>query len=280
MNPNIRLASRTAVDIESHPSQGNGKAYPQSFRDMVMGMVDQQPHQLRSAEVRQLQRSKLFPCDRTIHNWRQRRIELNHYRPFHRTGNHRAAREIKGRNLIELALFRSVRPKSQIIEVKAFLFNRDPIGNLPFSNSQIHRAETSLDLTRKAASTTAMKAYLPHNLQLCHNYFHCNYSLGIADQDTDDMIDLDEMGLFLESSNRNHGKTVRGTRCDQAGVYNRGEKIEYSCWNQWRQERPDAMDRDLDRRRNNFGKILSFHHQDLWWSTAKVSWAGILFYNG
>ena len=40
-----------------------------------------------------------------------------------------------------------------------------------------------------------------------------------------DITDIDEAGFFLESSNRNYGKTVLCLRCSQNGVYGRGEKV-------------------------------------------------------
>jgi len=140
-------------------------------------------------------------------------------------------REITGDSLINLAIFRTIHPKAQLAEVKAFLFTRNQNNNDdPYSDSQIHRAETKLDLTRKSASTTAAKAYLPKNLQLRHMYFNCNYPLGIADIQTDDIIDSNEAGFFLESSNRRFGKTVRRDRCDEEGAYDKcSEKLNTLC---------------------------------------------------
>ena len=54
-----------------------------------------------------------------------------------------------------------------------------------------------------------------------------DYPNGIADVEVDDLIDIDEMGLVLESSNRKFGKTVRGLRADQKGKYNRGVKMNF-----------------------------------------------------
>ena len=54
-----------------------------------------------------------------------------------------------------------------------------------------------------------------------------DYPNGIADVDVNDMIDLDEMVLFLESSNMKFGKTLRGLRADQQGKYNRGLKMNF-----------------------------------------------------
>ena len=58
-------------------------------------------------------------------------------------------------------------------------------------------------------------------------YCEMNYPLGIADVSLADLIDMDEMGLFLESTNRKFGKTLRGLRADEQGPYNRGVKMNF-----------------------------------------------------
>ena len=42
------------------------------------------------------------------------------------------------------------------------------------------------------------------------------------------LIDLDEVGLFLQSINRKYGKTLRGVHVDHEGQYNRGIKMNFS----------------------------------------------------
>ena len=82
-------------------------------------------------------------------------------------------------------------------------------------------------MTTVAASTTANQAYLSINLKMSRIYWAENYINGIANIDVDDLINLDEMGLSLESQNRKIGKTVRGARADQKGQYNRGVKMNF-----------------------------------------------------
>ena len=65
--------------------------------------------------------------------------------------------------MANLALIRANLPKSRLYEVKAFLYSANPV-QIPFSNSQICRAEDILGLSRKAASTTANDAYIPLNV--------------------------------------------------------------------------------------------------------------------
>ena len=231
MNDKLRPPTRTVEAVTDHASRGVGKAYPPETREQVMATVDHHPGELNSHHTLHLQQLRKYPSRRTIQRWIQRRNDLGHVRPFQRTGNNRALREITGDSLINLAIFRAVSPKAQLAEVKAFLFTRNQNNNFnPYSDSQILRAEVKLDLTRKAASTTAAKAYLPRNLQLRYMYFNCNYPLGIADIQTDDIIDSNEAGFFLESSNRGFGKTIRGDRCDEEGAYDKcSEKMTVLC---------------------------------------------------
>lgn len=100
---------------------------------------------------------------------------------------------------------------------------REPTVEL-YSNSQVCYAEKKIELMRKRASTTAHQAYFPRNLMLHKMYFTTYYPTGILDVNINDMIDINEMGLYLETTNRKLGKTIRGMRADNEGNYNRDEK--------------------------------------------------------
>ena len=95
----------------------------------------------------------------------------------------------------------------------------------PYSNLQVHRAEQLLDLKRKAESTIANFATLPSNMLKRKLYWTMPPPLGMVGVAVADIIDIDEAGFFLESSNRNYGKTISCLRCSQHGVYGRGEKV-------------------------------------------------------
>ena len=100
-----------------------------------------------------------------------------------------------------LALYRFIRPKATIAEVQAVLHTLEPNAMI-YSPSQVFRGEDSLGLSRVAGSTTADNAYLPINIQKRHMYWNNPYPLGMIGTATEDIIDIDECGLFLESSNR------------------------------------------------------------------------------
>ena len=219
----IRPPLKTHRSQVQHASLGLGKPYPRETRDIVIwrhtnGLPRTDP------VLRLMQASKEYPCDRTISRYILQYRAVVHVIPFRRTGNNRAQRDVKGTDLISLALHRSIRPKSRIYEVKAFVHMVNP-ANAVYSDSQICRAEARLGLTRKKGSTTAFQAYLPINVLKRQNYFRMDYPGGIANIDPRDVIDIDEAGIHLESQDRSFGKTVEGDRCDQAGHYNRSERL-------------------------------------------------------
>jgi hypothetical protein len=130
-------------------------------------------------------------------------------------------RELHGQDLINLALYQTIRPKAYIDEVRAYVHNRNP-ANHPYSQSQIIRAEQRLGLFQKVGSTTSDCAYLPLNQFKRDQYWGAAYPLGVQGESTGDVIDLDESGYKLESQNRKYGKVTRQRRCDARGRYKKG----------------------------------------------------------
>ena len=166
--------------------------------------------------------NKKFPCWGTCKNWIKLYEEEGHVMPKAPTGNKESRREINGVDLVNLALYRLVRPAAYLSEVKAYIYNRNPT-NLPYSDSQIYRAEQRIGLSRKASSTTSECAYLPINLQKREDYWSLPYPRGIAEEETRDIIDIDECCLKLESTNRKYGKVTRDKRCTKRGKFKKGE---------------------------------------------------------
>ena len=54
-----------------------------------------------------------------------------------------------GQDLVNLAIYRMLRPKAYIDEARAYVHNQNP-ANAPYSQSQIIRVELRLGLIRKA----------------------------------------------------------------------------------------------------------------------------------
>ena len=137
------------------------------------------------------------------------------------TGNRHSTREVNGVDLVNLALFWLVRPKAYIDEVCAYVHNQNPM-NLPYSQSQIVRAEHRLGLTRKAASSTSDRAHLPLNMHIRYLYRNAPFLDGVLGESTRDIIELDESKFKIEDQNRRFGKVAREKQCDASGKYING----------------------------------------------------------
>ena len=137
---------------------------------------------------------------------------LGHFRSMLKMGNHEAERAVRGQSLVYLAMFRLVNPAASINEVRAYLHNMDPAG-VPFRPAAVVHAEHLLGLRRKVSSTTCQRAFLPLNMYKRHVFWNQNNPLGWADVQTQDMIDVDEAGFKIESTNPSFGKTVSWLRC-------------------------------------------------------------------
>ena len=99
------------------------------------------------------------------------------------TGSRHYTQEVNGVDLVNLALFRLVRPKAYNDEVRTYVHNRNPV-NLPYSKSQIVRVEHRLGLTRKAASSTSDRVHLPLNMHICYLYHNAPFPDGVLEEST------------------------------------------------------------------------------------------------
>lgn len=217
-----RPPNGTRIRPTPHPSRG-GTAYSVDLREQVVCRNDlNQP--MTTQEITELRAERKYPSITTCKRWIKQNQEINHVRPKRRTGNKYATREVQGEQLVQLALFRCIKSKSTIDECRAYLHNRYP-HIPPYSHSQIHRAEVLLNLRRKAATTTADLAYLPINLQKRDMYWEFEYPYGMVGVDTRDILDLDECGIMVETTNRNFGKVASILRCDDNGPFNRNAKL-------------------------------------------------------
>ena len=223
LNAVIRRMRGVHAQESSHASHG-GRAYPKEVREMVLQMILNAGSidGIKTDQVRELQSQHAFPHTATCRRWLRQYLASGHVRPKQATGTRIPQREISGEVLVQLALYRAVRPHSRIYEVKAYLSNRFP-HIPPYSNSQIHRAEDRLGLSRKKASKTSQLAYTQSNLGKRKLYWERGYPLGIADELTENIIDIDEARFKLESADRSYGKVSREFRCNLKGMYKKGE---------------------------------------------------------
>ena len=122
-----------------------------------------QGQDLNSPAILDLRDNWKSPTFFTYQRWIKIYYKTGDICPKRAIGNKFSQSEILGEKLEKLALYRAVFPKATQAECRAYLFNLDPTID-PISDSQLHRAEKLLDLTRKAASTTANQAYTPVNM--------------------------------------------------------------------------------------------------------------------
>ena len=206
-------------------SKSYGQPYSQDFREYVMATVE--AGEEFSPHNQNMRQQHLFPNYNTCRRWEILQQELGHLRSCERQGN-KIATVLRGPYLILLALFRAALPKATHPEINAFLY-RCNFGNPNFrfySHSQLSKAEKEIGMTMKRGSVTAYQAFLPVNVQKRWAYFNMAYPFGIADIRHEDMIDIDEAGFILESSNRTRGKAYSGVRVVEAGHYARvGDKV-------------------------------------------------------
>ncbi len=221
--PDQRPALQTRVAEEPHPSGGRGFAYSQDLRSFAVhvynsGQIDDHIFDVARA-------NRLFPSMQTVRRYLDLIQQHGHCRRCRRTGNARATR-LRDHDIIFLALYRVAFPKASAAQINAFLY-RVNYGSVFFrfyTAPQITEAEKRIGLTRKAGSTTAHQAYLPINLQKRWMYWNLPYPYGIADIRVEDLIDLDECGLFVETADKKIGKAYVGNRVRQEGNYQKSEK--------------------------------------------------------
>ena len=140
-HPPVRPPNGTRTRAVIHPSQG-GSAYAPEFRDQVISTW-QNGGNLRSPVLEQLRQQRKFPHINTCNRWIRQYIGEGHTRCMRPTGNHISQREIHGQDLVNLAIYRMVRPKAYIDEARAYVHNQNP-ANPPYSQSQVVRASRGL----------------------------------------------------------------------------------------------------------------------------------------
>lgn len=101
-------------------------------------------------------------------------------------------------------------------------------GNDPYPRfyhpSQLLWAEDRLEFSGKRGSTTARQALLAINLAKQEMYWFEPYPVGFVDISRVDLIDIDEVGIFLETTERKIGKLSIRNQVREEGPYNQSIK--------------------------------------------------------
>lgn len=220
--PKRRPPLRTFTAHAPRPSAGGrGSGYSYNFRELVLDARDQGHHEGNAFFALQKAEGK-FPHKSTVSRWVQRKQQFGHFRRYRRTGNARAT-VLTFQPLLHLALWRILWPRGNAHEANVFLYHAGGCQRF-YQPSQIYKAEDRLGLSNKCASITARQALLPINLQLRFNYWYLNYPYGIANIARQDIIDLDEAALFVETCNRGRGKAHLTRRVRDVGAYGHSQK--------------------------------------------------------
>ena len=128
--PHVRLPNGMLAKATAHPSRG-GRAWPIEIRNMVVSMYLNGDN-FHDVSLVQLRANYKFPSMRTVYRWLKRYNNGGTVHPKRPTGNRHSTREVSRGDLINLALFRLVRPKAYIDEVRAYVHNQNP-ANPPYS---------------------------------------------------------------------------------------------------------------------------------------------------
>ena len=156
---------------------------------------------------------------RSIQRWNRR------LHPFVMTGN--AERDILvGLEQYRLFLFLLAWPDATLDEIIAFIANTAPAdARRVYSRSQVSRRLNELGLTRKVGSTEARQASLPINLFKREQFWTLPIPFGVNGCERRRLIDIDECGIELNSTNRKYGHSFTGVRVVKPGHYSRDTKL-------------------------------------------------------
>ena len=179
------------------PSKGGCRGYPVWFR------LDELERHQNQVQCRS--------SDASLYRWLQRVL------PFRMTGGKDRERLI-GVDLLLLAIFLSIHPKSTHDQQAAYIFNE---GGLLYSNFEISRKLKEMNITKKVGSTEAYQAFLEHNVRKVELFFSRGYPLGVVGSERRKFIDVDEFGMNITRVNSKYGYSISMFRVRSPGHYTR-----------------------------------------------------------
>jgi len=153
----------------------------------------------------------------SVSRWRRR---LCRYLP---TGN-KARPGVSGTYQFLLVLFKLAYPGATAEEAIVFVAESAPTPKI-FTPSQIAEALKRLGMTRKRCSTDATQAFAEVNLMKRHIFWNTSWPTGVVGTERWRLIDADECGIELRSSNHNYGHSVKNLRVRLPGNYTKSTKF-------------------------------------------------------
>ena len=196
-----RTFSVTRTEVP-HPSRGGTRGY------LVI---------MRRSEITSFNLG--FPCvasRSSIMRWRRR------LHPFQMQGNTEKS-VIVGIDQFFLCMFLLAWPEARIDKIIAFIANAGD-GHV-YSCSQVSERMQELGLTKKVGSTEARQASYPVNILKRRIFWEQGPPFGVSGAERRRLIDVDECGIELQSTNRKYGHSAAGIRVVKPGHYSKTTKL-------------------------------------------------------
>ena len=185
-----------------HPRMGGTRGYPVEMRESELWSHG---HGL-----------PLVASRRSIQRWNRR------LHPYLMTGN-RDRNVIVGLDQFNLVLFLLAWPDARLDEIIAYIANA---GNgKVYTRGQVTKRLKELGMTKKVGSTEARQASLPINIFKREQFWNMPVPFGVDGCERRRLIDVDEIGIEIQRSNRKYGHSFTGVRVVKPGHYSRDTKL-------------------------------------------------------
>ena len=185
-----------------HPRVGGTRGYPVEMRESKLWSHD---HGL-----------PLVASRRSVQRWNRR------LHPYLMTGN-RDRNVIVGLDQFNLVLFLLAWPDARLDEIIAYIANA---GNgKVYTRGQVTKRLKELGMTKKVGSTEARQASLPINIFKREQFWNMPVPFGVNGCERRRLIDVDEIGIEIQRSNRKYGQSFTGVRVVKPGHYSRDTKL-------------------------------------------------------
>ena len=185
-----------------HPRVGGTRGYPVEMRESELWSHD---HGL-----------PLVASRRSVQRWNRR------LHPYLMTGN-RDRNVIVGLDQFNLVLFLLAWPDARLDEIIAYIANA---GNgKVYTRGQVTKRLKELGMTKKVGSMEARQASLPINIFKREQFWNMPVPFGVNGCERRRLIDVDEIGIEIQRSNRKYGHSFTGVRVVKPGHYSRDTKL-------------------------------------------------------
>ena len=190
--------------VSKDPSCGGSEGYPEWLRNYILDRFNHDGTIIRSSKA-------------SVYRWKKSPGRLV------KTGNKKQG-DLTGGDQFLLVLFKRAYPESKADHVRTFIMNNS-MKHSYYSHMAISRALKRLTFSRKRSSKVAHLAFTKKNL-FRRKIFHTErFPVGKVGIPRARLIDVDECGLELRSTDPHYGHAVKGLRVVHPGNYTRDTKV-------------------------------------------------------